>query len=45
MELYFHSPSKPSRGRARLKHRDNFTFTFTFTFIINASEPSDAVLE
>jgi len=28
LELYLHSPDKPSWGGAHLKHRDNFTFTF-----------------
>jgi hypothetical protein len=31
VELYLHSPNKPSwRGALLKKHRDNFTFTFTF---------------
>jgi hypothetical protein len=29
VELYLHSPNKPSWRGAQLKYRDNFTFTFT----------------
>jgi hypothetical protein len=34
VELYLHSPDKPSWRGAQLKkkHRDNFTFTFAFSF-------------
>jgi hypothetical protein len=28
VELYLHSPNKPSRRGAQLKRRDNFTFNF-----------------
>jgi len=31
VELYLHSPNKPSWRGAQFKHRENFTFTF-FTY-------------
>jgi hypothetical protein len=34
VELYLHSPNKPSCRGAHLKHK-YFTFTFTFTFLPN----------
>jgi hypothetical protein len=32
VELYRHSPNKPSWRGAQLKHRNNFTLAFTFAF-------------
>jgi hypothetical protein len=34
-ELYIHSPNKPPRGGAQLKHRAKFTFIFSNSIIVS----------
>jgi hypothetical protein len=35
VQLYLHSPNKPSWCGAQVNHRDSFTFTFTYTLSVD----------